>query len=140
MKIDRRQIEKEAEDHIALGLLLRQRRSPARRREVEGILAGEGSVGQKVERIRRLDAEPEAAEPEAGADESAQGEGPSQGPEAARRNAPSARRPAGSSSAPPRPPSGPSCSGSCPACGPSANARTPCWPPGFRRRCGPIPR
>jgi hypothetical protein len=67
MRINRRQIEKEAEDHIALGLLLRKRRSPERRLEVERILAGPQSVGQKIERIKRLDAELEAGEP--GADE-----------------------------------------------------------------------
>jgi hypothetical protein len=88
MKINRRQIEKEAEDHIALGLLLRQRRSPGRRRQVERILAGAGSVGQKIERIRRLDAEPEDNEPEAGGtDEGAgeEGSGPEAGSEPAER-------------------------------------------------------
>ena len=65
MRINRRQIEKEAEDHIALGLLLRKRRSPGRRQEVERILAGPQSVGRKIERIKQLDAEPETAGPEA---------------------------------------------------------------------------
>jgi hypothetical protein len=77
MKIDRRQIEKEAEEHISLGLLLRKRRSPGRRQEVERIMAGPQSVGQKIERIRRLDAEPEAAEAEtAEPDAEARGAGP----------------------------------------------------------------
>ena len=61
-KTNRRQIEKEAEEHIALGRLLRKRRSPARRAEVQRILAGPQSVSQKIERIRSLDAEPEAAQ------------------------------------------------------------------------------
>jgi len=71
MRINRRRIEKEAEDHIALGLLLRKRRSPQRREEVERILAGPQSVAQKVDRIKRLDAEPEAGQPKE-ADEPAQ--------------------------------------------------------------------
>jgi hypothetical protein len=63
MRVDRRKIEKEAEDHIALGLLLRKRRSPQRREEVQRILAGPQSVGQKIEGIKRLDARPEAGRP-----------------------------------------------------------------------------
>jgi hypothetical protein len=76
MKSNRRQIEKEAEDHIALGLLLRRRRSPGRRAGVERILAGTQSVSQKVERIRRLDAEPEAAEEGPGPEETVRAEPP----------------------------------------------------------------
>jgi hypothetical protein len=84
MRVDRRKIEREAEEHIALGLLLRKRRSPRRREEVERILAGPQSVGKKIERIRRLDAEPEAGQPEeaTGAVREPEAEGRGQGPEA----------------------------------------------------------
>jgi hypothetical protein len=79
MRIDRRKIEKEAEDHIELGLLLRRRRSPERRREVERILAGPQSAGEKVQRIRRLDRESEAGQPrEAEPDQEAEGGEPEQ--------------------------------------------------------------
>ncbi len=87
MRINRRRIEKEAEDHIALGLLLRKRRSPERRQEVERILAGPQSVGQKIERIRRLDAEPEDGQPKEAAE-------PAQEPEVRAGPAERAERPA----------------------------------------------
>ncbi len=98
MRIDRRRIEREAEDHIALGLLLRKRRSPERRREVERILAGPQSVSQKVQRIKRLDAEAEDGQPaeavEPGSEPEA--EGRERVPEARARTPERAGRPAAS--------------------------------------------
>lgn len=68
----RRQIEQEAEDHIALGLLLRRKRSREKQAEVRRIMAGPEAVARKIERIRRLDAPPpQAAEAEAATPEEA---------------------------------------------------------------------
>lgn len=50
------QIEKEAEDHITLGMLLRKERSPDDRQAVEKIIHSELSVSQKILRIERVDA------------------------------------------------------------------------------------
>jgi hypothetical protein len=62
--VTRKQIEREAEEHINLGMLLRRRRTPARAAEVRRIMAEPLSVAQKVERIQRLDAEASAQESE----------------------------------------------------------------------------
>jgi hypothetical protein len=53
----RKQIEREAEEHISLGMLLRRRRTAARAAEVRRIMAEPLSVAQKIERIQQLDAE-----------------------------------------------------------------------------------
>jgi hypothetical protein len=51
----RREIEKEAENHIALGLLLRKERQEPKRSAVQKVLASDLSVPQKIEKIRELD-------------------------------------------------------------------------------------
>jgi hypothetical protein len=67
----RKLIEKEAEEHINLGMLLRRRRTPIRAAKVRRIMAEKLSVGQKIERIQRLDAETGAPEDETAAIETA---------------------------------------------------------------------
>jgi len=62
-RTNRKQIEREAEDHIALGLLLRKRRSQQRRAEVQRIMAGPDGVAQKIDLIRRLDSRSEEDPP-----------------------------------------------------------------------------
>lgn len=57
MSDSRKQIEKEADEHISLGMLLRRRRIPARAAAVRRVMAEPLSVAQKVERIRQIDAE-----------------------------------------------------------------------------------
>jgi hypothetical protein len=63
MSDSRKQIEKEADEHISLGMLLRLRRVPARAAAVRRIMAEPLSVAQKIERIRQIDAEAGAEEP-----------------------------------------------------------------------------
>ena len=53
--VARREIEKEAENHIALGRLLRKERAEPRKTAVKKILASELSVPQKIEKIREVD-------------------------------------------------------------------------------------
>jgi hypothetical protein len=67
----RKQIEKEADEHISLGMLLRIRRLPAKAAAVRRIMAEPLSVAQKIERIRLLDAEAGAEQPERPAPEAA---------------------------------------------------------------------
>ena len=50
----RREIEREAEDHITLGTLLRKERDEPRKRAVEKVLAGNLSVSQKIEKIEGI--------------------------------------------------------------------------------------
>jgi hypothetical protein len=74
----RKLIEKEAEEHINLGMLLRRRRTPSRAAKVRRIMAEPLSVAQKIERIQRVDAETGAPEGETPAVETA---GPEERPE-----------------------------------------------------------
>jgi hypothetical protein len=53
--VARREIEKEADNHIALGRLLRKVRPEKKKNAVQKILASELSVPQKIERIREVD-------------------------------------------------------------------------------------
>jgi hypothetical protein len=53
----RREIERQAEDHVTLGLLLRQPREESKRRAVDNILAASLNLAQKIERIRAVDAQ-----------------------------------------------------------------------------------
>jgi hypothetical protein len=54
-QLTRVEIEKEADDHIALGLLLRKNRSDPKRDAVQQVLASELTVTQKIEKIREID-------------------------------------------------------------------------------------
>ncbi|MBA7630987.1 hypothetical protein ES703_38514 [subsurface metagenome] len=51
----KREIEREAEDHIALGLLLRKERSEQKKSAVEKILHSERSIAEKIEKIKLID-------------------------------------------------------------------------------------
>ncbi|MBN1834876.1 MAG: hypothetical protein JW820_03435, partial [Spirochaetales bacterium] len=53
----RRELEREAEDHITLGTLLRREREEPRRLAVERVLAANLSVAQKIQKIQAIDAE-----------------------------------------------------------------------------------
>jgi len=54
-QLTRAVIEKEADDHIALGLLLRKNRSDPKRDAVQQVLASELTVAQKIEKIKEID-------------------------------------------------------------------------------------
>lgn len=60
-----RELDREAQAHMALAVLLRKRRSPARSEEVRRILQSELSTAEIVESIRRLDSRVEAGGAEA---------------------------------------------------------------------------
>ena len=51
----RTEIEREADDHIALGLLLRKDRDEQKKSAVSKVLASELTVAQKIEKIREID-------------------------------------------------------------------------------------
>jgi len=53
--VSRREIDREADDHIELGRLLRKERDERKKRAVDRILAAELRVQQKIERIREID-------------------------------------------------------------------------------------
>jgi hypothetical protein len=53
--ISRREIEKEADDNIALGRLLRKDRDELKKKAVERILATDLRIPQKIEKIREID-------------------------------------------------------------------------------------
>lgn len=61
---DRRELDREAEAHSALGVLLRKKRSPEKREEVRRLLASNLSTAGIVDAIREVDARPD--EPESG--------------------------------------------------------------------------
>ena len=56
----RTEIEKEADDHIALGLLLRKERDERKKSAVQKVLASELAVPQKIEKIREIDEKEDA--------------------------------------------------------------------------------
>ena len=60
--VSRREIEKEAEDNIALGRLLRVERDELKKRAVERVLATDLRISQKIEKIREIDEKQEAQE------------------------------------------------------------------------------
>jgi hypothetical protein len=60
--ISRREIEKEADDNIALGRLLRKERDELKKRAVERVLATDLRISQKIEKIREIDEKQEAQE------------------------------------------------------------------------------
>jgi hypothetical protein len=56
----RSEIEKEAEDHIALGMLLRKDRDERKKTAVERVLASDLAVSEKIEKIREIDEKEDA--------------------------------------------------------------------------------
>jgi hypothetical protein len=60
--ISRREIEKEADDNIALGRLLRKERDELKKLAVERILATDLRIPQKIEKIQEIDEKQEAQE------------------------------------------------------------------------------
>lgn len=56
----RTEIEREADDHIALGLLLRKDRAEQKKSAVTKVLASELTVSQKLEKIREIDEKEDA--------------------------------------------------------------------------------
>jgi len=56
-RVTRRELEREAEDHITLGTLLRRQRAESKRLAVQRVLAGNLSVAQKIEKIQAIDGE-----------------------------------------------------------------------------------
>ena len=62
--ISQREIEKEADNNITLGRLLRKERSPARAEAVERVLSADLRITQKIERIREIDDQQEDEEVE----------------------------------------------------------------------------
>ncbi len=69
VKRSRGEIEREAENHITLGMLLRRVRKPEQQRAVEAVLASRLSIRQKIEKIRALDLRHEHAGEEQAAGE-----------------------------------------------------------------------
>ena len=60
--ISRREIEKEADDNIALGRLLRKERDELKKKAVDQVLATDLRIPQKIEKIREIDEKQEAQE------------------------------------------------------------------------------
>ena len=60
--VSRREIEKEADDNIALGRLLRIERDEPKKSAVERVLATDLRISQKIEKIREIDEKQEAQE------------------------------------------------------------------------------
>jgi hypothetical protein len=60
--ISRREIEKEADDNIALGRLLRKERDELKKKAVDRVLATDLRIPQKIEKIREIDEKQEAQE------------------------------------------------------------------------------
>ena len=60
--ISRREIEKEADDNIALGRLLRIEREELKKKAVERVLETDLRISQKIEKIREIDEKQEAQE------------------------------------------------------------------------------
>ena len=55
MELTRAEIEREAEDHIALGLLLRKDREEPKKSAVQKVLANPLTIPQKIEKIKEID-------------------------------------------------------------------------------------
>ena len=60
--ISRREIEKEADDNIALGRLLRKERDELKTKAVERVLATDLRIPQKIEKIQEIDEKQDAQE------------------------------------------------------------------------------
>ncbi len=60
MELTRAEIEREAEDHIELGLLLRKTREEPKKSAVEKVLANPLTVPQKIEKIKEIDEKEDA--------------------------------------------------------------------------------
>jgi len=55
VELTREEIEREADDHIALGLLLRKNREEPKKSAVQKVLSNPLTIPQKIERIKEID-------------------------------------------------------------------------------------
>ncbi len=60
MELTRAEIEREADDHIALGLLLRKEREEPKKSAVQKVLANPLTIPQKIEKIKEIDEKEDA--------------------------------------------------------------------------------
>lgn len=60
MELTREEIEREADDHIALGLLLRKDREEPKKSAVQKVLSNPLTIPQKIEKIREIDEKEDA--------------------------------------------------------------------------------